>query len=667
MFSAALFNRFPICRKKNISSSPPWYTKDLRSLRNFRNKSWHKFLKSKSDHDYAIYHSAYNSFAALCESLYSDYVEQMQSDLISNPKRFFQFINLKRKTDGYPSTMKFLDTSSSDPKIITNLFGNYFSQAFSDNTQEPDAVYFSYMNNCTQTSLTSVHINTDSVTEKIQRLKDDYSSGPDGLPAIVLKKCVESLVQPLTALFQLSISRGIFPQLWKDSYIIPIHKHGNKNEVSNYRPIAKLSCIPKLFESIVYDNLFFHCKQIFSSKQHGFLKGRSTTTNLTEFVSTTICALESGKEVDVVATDFSKAFDMISHQTILFKLKALGFAPLFIRWLESYLKSRQYSVIFRSCISNPIKSTSGVPQGSHLGPLIYVLTINDVELVIRDSNLSVYADDMKISKSISSHADSISLQDDLNRFSIWCQKNFLKLNVTKCQTITYSRKRLPPPPRDYFLNGMPISRVMLIRDLGVICDSELNFRSHIDGIISRANSMLGFVKRWSKEFSNPYVTKALFTTFVRPLLEYASQVWSPYHMVHVKRIEAVQRRFIRFALRGLGWADPHNLPPYEDRLKLIRLQPLNKRRDVADILFVHQLLVGNIDCPSLLGMLSFNVNHRSLRSIPTFRLDNHRTDYGQNEPLTRMLRKANDYADLFDFNSAKATLKHALYGNDFGI
>ena len=246
------------------------------------------------------------------------------------------------------------------------------------------------------------------------------------------------------------------------------------------------------------------------------------------------------------------------------------------------MHGRQYSVIFRSCISNPIKATSGVPQGSHLGPLIFVLSINDVEHVIKDSYLSVYADDMKIFRQISSPADHISLQNDLNRFSIWCQKNFLMLNTTKCQTITYSRKRLPPPPRDYFLNGIPVSRVTLFRDLGVTCDRELNFRSHIDSIISRANSLLGFVKRWSKEFSNPYVTKALFMTFVRPVLEYASQVWSPYHLVHRHRIQAIQRRFIRFALRGLGWADTHNLPPYGDLLKLINLQPLDKRRDVAD-------------------------------------------------------------------------------------
>lgn len=225
--------------------------------------------------------------------------------------------------------------------------------------------------------------------------------------------------------------------------------------------------------------------------------------------------------------------------------------------------------------------------------------------------------------------------------------------------MTYSRKRLPSIARSYLIFGEPVPNVLFMRDLGVICDRELNFRFHIDNIISRANSALGFVKRWSKEFSNPYVTKSLFSTFVRPILEYASQVWSPYHNTHSLRIESVQRRFIRFALRGLPWVDSFNLPPYEDRLKLINLQSLQKRREIADILFGHQLLAGNIDCPALLEIISLNANSRNLRSVPLFRLNFHRTNYGNNEPMTRILRLANGH-NSFDFHCSKLALRNSL-------
>ena len=240
-------------------------------------------------------------------------------------------------------------------------------------------------------------------------------------------------------------------------------------------------------------------------------------------------------------------------------------------------------------------------------------------------------------------------------------KKNLELNVNKCQSITYSRKRVHSCSRDYYINNDIVGRVTSVRDLGVICDIELNFRDHIDGIINRANSMLGFVKRWSKEFQDPYVTKALYTTFVRPLLEYASQVWSPYHEVHIKRIEAVQRRFLRFALRGLPWVDIFNLPPYLDRLKLIKLQPLSRRRVVADIVFVHQLLSGSIDSPALLEGIHLNVNSRGLRAVRAFKITHHRTAYGQNEPLSRMLRESNQNFECLDSNMTKLSLKNLLY------
>lgn len=668
-FYEKIFNCFqlsvPFVPQKSISSSPPWYNKELRELRNKRNKSWRVYLNSRSDSDYHNYQTTFTNFSKLCESLYASYLNQMQSNLISDPKKFFQFINVKRKSDNYPPTLKLDDASSENPKEIANLFAHFFSQSFTSHVIEPDPDYFSYMKNCSQTSLTTIEIPLEIVEEKINTLRNDYSPGPDGLPAIVLKECQNFLAKPIMALFQLSISQGIFPSLWKSSYITPLHKKGKKNEISNYRPIAKLSCIPKLFESIVYDTMYFHCKSIFSPKQHGFLKGRSTTTNLTEFVSNTLCALEDGNEVDVIATDFSKAFDKISHSIIFFKLNALGFQSSFIKWIESYLKNRHYNVIFRSSISEPFVATSGVPQGSHLGPLIFVLITNDVECIIKNSQLSIYADDMKIYRQILVPLDYNLLQDDLDNFSKWCEKNFLMLNVSKCQFITYSRKRISSPPRIYYISDNPVPVVTSLRDLGVICDKELNFRSHIDNIINRANSALGFVKHWSKEFSNPYVTKSLYFTFVRPILEYASQVWSPYYNTHSLRIEAVQRRFIRFALRGLPWSDPNNLPPYMDRLRLINVQSLEIRRKIADTLFVHQLLSGNIDCPALLQTISFNTNPRNLRSVPVFRLKAHRTDYGSNEPMCRMLRIVNDIPNIFDFHLSKLGLKNAIFLNPY--
>lgn len=176
--------------------------------------------------------------------------------------------------------------------------------------------------------------------------------------------------------------------------------------------------------------------------------------------------MEAGFQTDVLYTDLSKAFDLLPHAIILFKLKKLGFPLYFINWIESYLSNRSYSILFRSTISSSFEANSGVPQGSHLGPLLFIISINDVVSVIQNSNIGIYADDMKIYKKITSLNDSYLLQNDLDRFTNWCNLNFLKLNVDKCAIMTFTRKHLPIQ-FPYKLNDQTVSRVESFKDLGV--------------------------------------------------------------------------------------------------------------------------------------------------------------------------------------------------------
>lgn len=316
--------------------------------------------------------------------------------------------------------------------------------------------------------------------------------------------------------------------------------------------------------------------------------------------------------------------------------------------------------MFRSITSEVFIANSGVPQGSHLGPILFIIAINDVSSVLANSSITIYADDMKIFKVISNPLDCSKLQLDLDLFLIWCFKNDLTLNINKCHSITFSRKK-SDIPFVYKLNNTCLTKIDFVKDLGVICDSQLNFGLHIDHMVNKANSVMGFIKRWSKEFSDPYITKVLYLSFVRPIVEYACQVWSPYKGIHINRIESVQKKFLRFALRGLGWVDPYNLPPYYDRLKLINLPALSYRREVLDVIFIHQILSGAIDSPQLLQNLSLNAKTPSLRSTELFKLDFHRTQYGQFEPITRMLRTVNNNKAQFDFNLSKFALKRELF------
>lgn len=500
-----------------------------------------------------------------------------------------------------------------------------------------------------------------SISSKIASITESFSCGSDGVPASVVKRCGLSLSPVLCYLFNLSIRCGVFPSMWKMSLILPLHKKGRRDDISNYRPIANLPCFAKLFESLIYDALYFHSKPFLGSFQHGFRRGKSTASNLVEFTNFCTSNLEQGKQVDCIYTDFSKAFDRLNHQLLLYKLKLLGFPPLFVGWLSSYLSNRSQRVIFRSSLSKEVKIESGVPQGSHLGPLLFIIFINDIISAVPHSKILCYADDAKIFRVISNSSDCVALNSDLTLFNNWCHRNFLPLNISKCSVMSFARNK-NPLHFVYEVGGSSLARLDKCRDLGVIFNPQLSFADHIDSVVLKANATLGFVKRWSREFRDPYICKQLYCALVRPILEYACPVWSPYHLSEIKRLESVQRRFLRFALGSLPWSDPFNLPPYSDRLKLIGLTSLEKRREISKTTFLFDLLQGSINSPELLDNISISVPTRSLRSSDFLHVSFHRTNYGKNMPLPSMSRLFNFYyKDCIDFNLSKTQLKSLLY------
>jgi len=221
-------------------------------------------------------------------------------------------------------------------------------------------------------------------------------------------------------IFNLSLSQCRFPSIWKESFIIPLFKKGNKSDISNYRGIAKLSSIPKLFEKIITCQLQHHCRSIISPCQHGFTRCRSTSTNLLEFTSLITRGFLTHHQTDVIYTDFSKAFDSVNHRILIYKLSLLGFPPNLLEWILSYLSNRTQMVCFNNKISKIINVTSGVPQGSHLGPLLFGLMINELPYVIKSSTVLMYADDVKLCLSMCLPNSYNDLQLDLYYLYTWC-------------------------------------------------------------------------------------------------------------------------------------------------------------------------------------------------------------------------------------------------------
>jgi Reverse transcriptase (RNA-dependent DNA polymerase) len=231
---------------------------------------------------------------------------------------------------------------------------------------------------------------------------------------------------------------------------------------------------------------------------------------------------------------------------LLKKRNILGFSGNFLDWIASYLFGRTQIVKILGYKSCPILVTSGVPQGSHFGPLLFNLFISDLSIILKHVKHLFYADDLKIYHSIKSPDDNITLQNNLDFLAEWCNANKLKLNIEKCHSISFSRKK---HKKDFVYNisNQNLDKASKIRDLGIILDDKLTFKNHCDMITNKAKSLLGFIKRRSKEFKNIWVSKQLYLTYVRSVLEFGSIIWMPYSEDYIRKIESVQKQFLLFS------------------------------------------------------------------------------------------------------------------------
>ena len=293
---------------------------------------------------------------------------------------------------------------------------------------------------------------------------------------------------------------------------------------------------------------------------------------------------------------------------------------------------------------------SGLPQGSHLGPLLFILFFNDATKIFKFAKLGVFADDLKLYAKINSSTDAVYLQEDMDLFSAWCKKNGMELSIDKCKIMTFHRKSLPID-HDYRIESTSVERVREIRDLGVTLDEKLNFNSHVAKIVSKAHSMLGFLKRICYEFRNVRALTSIYNAHVRSHLEYASVLWNPHYAVRSGEIESVQKQFVMFALRKSVRRDSNfRLPPYADRCSSLGLETLARRRDNSCIFFVFDVLRKNIDAPQLLEIFDSlrTVNRTySFRTMNIFRTVFHRTKYRASEPINAASKLFNTVSHLY--------------------
>ena len=456
-------------------------------------------------------------------------------------------------------------------EALNNYFSSVFTSEDIDNIPETEYIFNS-------ACLTTIDINPDLVKAKLLSLNGNKSSGPDSVHPFFLKKMSNVLSEPLSILYLKSLQMESCPRQWLEAIITAIHKKGPRYIPGNYRPISLTSVISKIMEKIVRDAIVQHMtkNQLFADAQHGFVDNRTCITQLLVALEAWGDVLENGGTIDVIYTDFSKAFDSIPHKRLLVKIKSLGITGKVLKWIESFLGKRRQKVRIEGSCSKWADVRSGIPQGSVLGPILFVLFINDMPQVV--SNMcNLFADDAKLSGNVSK--STTCLQDDLDNLCKWSSDWQLPFNIKKCKCLHIGNRN---PGISYHMYDQTLEEVDYEKDLGILIDSQLKFHQHTAAAVKKANQILGIIKRsfaLLDEFSLPLLYKSM----VRPHLEYGNVIWGPHFKLDQQAVERVQRRATKL-VTSISHLN------YQQRLKQIKLPSLMYRRRRGDMIQTFKIM-----------------------------------------------------------------------------
>ena len=564
----------PLTTKRK--SKPPWFTKEISELINRKKKAYKRYIKNKAAYRYKIYKTVRDLLNKKIKEAIRTQDTNILLNVKNNPKKFWKFV--KNKTKHKSSISELLNedgTHSTTNQAKASTLNNHFAKVFSQKemydipsatNQDSASIFF---NNIIITDL--------CVHKRLLELKEEKSMGPDGIPAILLKNTADFISKPLSIIFNQSLSEGKLPSIWKTANVIPIFKKGDKTNPNNYRPISLTPICVKILEKILRDPLmnFLEDTNFFSESQFGFRKGRSCSSQLLEVMNDLSKYTEDKTNIDIIYFDFKKAFDTVPHKRLLYKLENAGLTGNILNWIKDFLKNRKQKVTIQSSESDEVNVLSGVPQGSILGPLFFLVFINDLPNGIK-SNCKMFADDTKLYNKTENHLD---LQQDINKLFNWSKNWQLDFNIDKCKILHFGRNN---PKINYFMNGIALNKVTEEKDIGVLFDSTLEFKSHVKNVSSEASKLIGLIKRNFTYFNRDSL-RTIITSLIRSKLEFANCIWSPIYKWQSSLLEKVQRR----ATKLLPCIKNQS---YVDRLKYLNLTTLKYRRLRGDLIIIFNII-----------------------------------------------------------------------------
>lgn len=574
---ATLIDRFIPVISIPCTNTAPWFNRHLRRLNNKKKRLYRQVDKNRHSESWQRY--------KLCDKEYQSelisvrrhfFTHDLPAMLTNNPRKFWQIINPANHPD---ITLTNAEGSSVPVAECAELFNNAFTSVFTREDLPLPPISVSTSN----TSMSEICISETGILSLLGKLKTTSASDHLGFNNKILKNSSDGIHRILSAIFSQSLSSGVIPLDWRLAKVVPIFKSGDRSSPLNYRPISLTSTVCKLLEHVIHSQVINYLEEhnIIFKYQHGFRKGYSCETQLAGFIQDIHSSIDAGIQVDSIFLDFSKAFDRVPHNRLLMKLALLNIHPLVIAWVKVFLFSRSQFTAVNNHNSSFSQVHSGVPQGSVLGPLLFLIFINDLPDSI-SSHIRLFADDCVIYRKIYSNTDCQSLQSDLDSVTAWCSTWLMQLNHSKTKLMSFTN-RMSRIQTAYSLNNSSLELVTTYKYLGLHLHSDLAWNHHINLMLASANRSLGLLKHNLKH-APPHLRAHAYTTLIRPKIEYASAIWDPYQSYLINNIESLQNRAVRFI-----YSDYSRNTSITALKKRAGLQDLCLRRKIARLSLFHKL------------------------------------------------------------------------------
>ena len=566
----------------------PWYNNSLRAMKRKLMRVYKKAKKNKTSLHWGKYKLLHKEYLSEIENAIAKYRNSLNESLSSNRnnKKWWQTVKSiigKGNDDTYPPLQTNENEIITDSRQKANAFNKQF--LLNSNLDTSDAK----LPNITADNidhLDEIKITPEEVHDYIKHLDSNKASGVDGISPRLLKEAGTAIVPSLTRLINMSLSHCKMPRLWKRANIVPIHKKGAKSDIKNYRPISLLPIPCKVLEKAVFKNVYnyLHKHKILTDHQSGFRPNDSSVNQLAYLYHQFCLALDQKKDIRLVFCDITKAFDRVWYEGIIYKLQKIGIVGSLLDWFRDYLTDRYQRVMIRGQCSDWGEVKAGVPQGSVIGPLLFLIYINDLTEVIT-CDIKLYADDTSLYINVENPEHSAALlNENLAKLNEWANKWLVTFNPQKTKSILISNKHNQPSHPPLILQNTQIDEVQQHKHLGIIFNNKLNWNNHIESLIENTSKLLDVMYKIMYQVDRKSL-ETIYFTFIRPKLEYAHIVWSDCSQKNQSLLEKCQLRAARIVTGAKKGTSHTKL--YDE----LSWPTLSERRDQAKLLKIHNIII----------------------------------------------------------------------------